>query len=196
MALIDGEKKAIYATEGPCVVVASQEKGRAFLVARVSHLLEKGIASEGILVLFSSVLAAKATEKDIRETTSERKTFPRVTTFHSLSEELTGKHASLLGIKEDVRTLPPDETVKYAQRLLGTDPFLRDQYGKQARYVLAGDFNTLNASERAIVDLMGAAWRNICVIGEPERRRTLFDARADCFDVFKAQYINATEIHL
>ena len=190
------EKKAVRTAEGPCMVVATSAEGRAFLVARVAHLFGNGVASKEVLVLASSVLAAETARKDITETAGVTSALPRITTFHALSEELVERHADLLGIKEDVRSMAPDKTIMYAQRLLGTDPILRNHYGKQVRYLLVNDFNALSASELAIVDLLGSAWRNICVIGQREHARTLFDAGADCFETFKAQYIHGTEIIL
>ena len=167
-----------------------------FLVARVTHLLEKGIAPEEIIVLTRDPAAREAIENDIKKTAGELCILPRIVTFSAFSEELVTRHADILGVKEDVCALPPDEVMRYAQRLLGTDPFLRNQYGKQTRYLLVDDFNALSGSELALVDLLGAAWRNICVIGSLEPARTLFDVRTDHFQTFRAQYIGATEIIL
>ena len=189
-------EKAIHATEGPCIIVASQEKGKEFLVARVAHLLGEGVAPEEILILTSSALEAEVLKNDFKKTGGGERILRRIRDFHALSEELVKRHANLLGVTEDVRTLAPDKIILYAQRLLGTDPLLRNHYGKQARYIMASDFNVLNASELAIIDLLGAAWRNICVVGQSRPVHTLFETRVDCFQTFRAQYVNVSEIRL
>ncbi len=101
-SLNDAQKKAVLATEGPCLIVAGAGAGKTkTLTCRILHLIANGVQGESILAITFTNKAAKEMRERVHTLLTDMNILngiPLVSTFHSLGVRIIKENATLLSL--------------------------------------------------------------------------------------------------
>jgi len=117
MNLNERQREAVESTEGPLLVVAGAGSGKTrTLVAKLEHLLKKGLPPERLLCITFTNKAAREIKRRVKETLGTE--LPWVGTFHSVAYRILKKEAKALGLPEDFTLADEKDSLELLKSLL------------------------------------------------------------------------------
>jgi DNA helicase-2/ATP-dependent DNA helicase PcrA len=130
-SLNEEQKKAVFATEGPVLIVAGAGAGKTKTIThRILHLMMGGVNSENILAITFTNKAAKEMRErviDLVEKTPQlvKRGVPFISTFHSLGVQILKENSDLLKLPRHFNIFDKADSkkaLKDAILALGLDP--------------------------------------------------------------------------
>ncbi|RIV80355.1 ATP-dependent helicase [Pelagerythrobacter aerophilus] len=160
-SLDDSQKEAAEVPEGPLLLEAGPGTGKTrTLVARVEHLLAKGVAASNMLVLTYSNKAAEELRERVQRVATEAATQMWSGTFHAFGLELLRKYGHLIGLPAAPKLADLNESIALLETLLPELPL--DHY-LVLHQPSEGLLHILKAISRAKDELVGPKrYREIC----------------------------------
>jgi len=168
--LNDRQKEAVLATEGPVLIVAGAGAGKTrTLVARMTHLIEKGVAPEAILgITFTNKASGEMRERVSALVPNEvAGRAPLVSTFHSLSVKIIRAEHGAVGLPKYFSILDDADTyarLRQAARDQGYDPkeipldSVRSTISREKRKMSSPD-ELLDNARKANDNVAAEIWR-------------------------------------
>lgn len=120
MDLTQQQKAAVTHMGSPALVIAGAGSGKTrTLTAKISHLIQTGIAPERILAItFTNKAADEMKTRLVRITGLARHRFPWVRTYHSACLQILKKHHALLGFIATPQIYQPHQQEKIVKEIL------------------------------------------------------------------------------
>ena len=119
--LNDEQKKAVFSTEGPNLIVAGAGSGKTrVLTTRLIHIInqKKAFSSQILCVTFTNKAAKEMQNRVIEHLKGSSKAIPWLGTFHSISVKFLRRHAEALGYKSNFTILDTDDQKKLIRNII------------------------------------------------------------------------------
>jgi DNA helicase II / ATP-dependent DNA helicase PcrA len=130
--------EAISFLEGPLLIVAGAGSGKTkTIVARISRLLEKGVAPENILALTFTNKAAREMAIRANPGTIDISHKLTVTTFHSLGAQILRTHHKLVDLNRYFQILDRDQSLTRIKKAIKNFSGYLSEKDQEPRYVLS-----------------------------------------------------------
>jgi len=130
--------EAVSFLEGPILIVAGAGSGKTrTIAARISRLLEKGVAPENILALTFTNKAAREMATRVENSITGISGKLTATTFHSLGARILRTHHKSAGLNPYFQILDRDQSLTRIKRVIKNSSGYLSEKDSEPRYVLS-----------------------------------------------------------